>query len=262
MVGADVSRFVRRQFERGAPDFVWGHFMDPHSPYHPETSIGEVPDLSPEELDALTERVHGQDATALTGPEQEQVRQLYDGNVRYMAAHLGELLDWLADRHWYDQSMVVVTADHGELLGEHGRLAHPWDAEPYDELVDVPLFVKFPRGARSGETITHLTSHADCYRTIREYFGDKAGPEEGTTLLDEGPREIASASNTALRLTTRNGTVVRTRNGECRVDGEIPEEALVRLRNREIPACSNLSGRKPGVADSEREQQLEALGYR
>lgn len=77
-----------------------------------------VPHSSNDELQALNDQVHDQDTTALNGEELNQVRQLYDGNARYLGNELQELLEWLSSQPWYPRSMVFVTADHGELLGE------------------------------------------------------------------------------------------------------------------------------------------------
>lgn len=98
-----------------------------------------VPHPSNDELQALNDQIHHQDTTALNTEELGQVRQLHDGDARYLGNELRELLEWLSSQPWYPRSMVFVTANHGERLGEQNRLSHPWGAEPYDELVTVAV---------------------------------------------------------------------------------------------------------------------------
>lgn len=124
------------------------------------------------------------------------------------------------------------------------------------------LFVKFHDDERAGKAIDHLTSHADCYRSIRQRFGEELIARHSQTLLSSAPWEIISASDTVLRVTTPNVTAVRTRDGTYRGTGSVSEKTLERLSSYEIPACGSLSGRKLGVVKTRCEQQLEVLGYR
>jgi arylsulfatase A-like enzyme len=73
-------------------------------------------------------------------PEQlDHLKALYDENVRYTDERIGELLDDLAQRNLLNNTLVVLTADHGEAFGEHGDLFHGWNL--YDELLRVPLVI-------------------------------------------------------------------------------------------------------------------------
>jgi arylsulfatase A-like enzyme/Flp pilus assembly protein TadD len=90
------------------PWFAWVHLFDPHAPY---------------------------DAPA----EYRQGRAPYDAEVAYADAMLGRLLDRLRAAHALDRTLIVVTADHGESLGEHGETTHGLFA--YDATLAVPLIV-------------------------------------------------------------------------------------------------------------------------
>ena len=74
----------------------------------------------------------------------EQVLALYDGEIRYADEHLGEVIAALRRRNLYDRTWIIVTADHGDLFGEHGLMGH--GTAPYQEVLHVPLLSKPPRG--------------------------------------------------------------------------------------------------------------------
>ncbi len=88
--------------------FAWVHFYDPHAPYDP-----------PERFAASGDRT------------------AYAGEVSYVDEQIGRLLAWLTKRQWLNETLVVLTADHGESLGEHGELTHGIFA--YESTLRVPL---------------------------------------------------------------------------------------------------------------------------
>jgi arylsulfatase A-like enzyme len=109
--------------ERGAePFFLFLNYFDPHAPFDPPA-------------DWL--RAH---APAVVN----DLGRLYDLEIRFMDEHFGRLLTELRARGLYDDLLIVVTADHGELLGEHGLWGHGLRLS--QEEVRVPLLIKFPAG--------------------------------------------------------------------------------------------------------------------
>jgi membrane-anchored protein YejM (alkaline phosphatase superfamily) len=115
----------------GAPWFAWVHLYDPHSPY-------DAP------------------------PEYRAGRSPYDAEVAYTDAMLGQLLDRLAAARALDRTLVVVTADHGESLGDHGETTHGLFA--YGSTLSVPLILS---GAPAGHGVVDVpVAHADLLPTI------------------------------------------------------------------------------------------------
>jgi arylsulfatase A-like enzyme len=110
--------------ETSGPRFLFLNYFDPHAPFvpPPEHAAAVVSD------GAASGRV-----------------DLYDGEIHFMDHHIGRLLEGLRTRALYDDALIVVTADHGELLGEHGEFGH--GDTPYEEVIHVPLLVKEPGGA-------------------------------------------------------------------------------------------------------------------
>ena len=246
---------------RDNPGFSWIHFMDPHAPYHPDTAVGEVPELSVEELQSLTQKIYSAEYDRISSEEADIIEKLYDGNVRYLAAHLSELLEWCKNQHWYSDSLIAITGDHGELLGEHGEFTHPWDTTPYDELINVPLFVKFPQFDFGGESFAHQVDHSDLHTLLKFYFKRPYGDEKRfEVLLNSKDKVSHSASNSTIRATTSGGAIFRNRKGEVWTEGEVSEQAKEQLQEIQFPNCGNPTQQGPNTGEIE--EQLRALGYK
>jgi arylsulfatase A-like enzyme len=121
-------RFVAKRKE--GPFFLFLNYYDPHYPYSPPAEYAQM------FLEDLARERVGGDPNART-------RTLYDAEIRYMDHHLGRLFDELHRRDLYDESLVIVTSDHGDLLGEHGQMGHGFHL--FQGEIRIPLIVKHPR---------------------------------------------------------------------------------------------------------------------
>ncbi|MDL0134831.1 sulfatase [Halobacterium salinarum] len=256
-----VTEFVVRRL--GHDDgFVWGHYMDPHKPFHPDQAVdGPEIDRSYEEIERLNSYEHTKDP--IGDDDMAFLEALYDSNVRYLDRELARLFETMRQRGVYDDALIIVVGDHGELFGEHGLMFHPMDVDPVDELVRTPLLVKYPGGAHAGETFDHLVQHADVLATITRVTGASSAaiPETAHPLTETESRRVISKSNTSIRLTEPDGVAFSRRDGsESGVEG-ISEEGRELLEDAEFPAVETTSGTVKGVEEAERRRRLEALGY-
>jgi arylsulfatase A-like enzyme len=96
------------------------------------------------------------------------MRDLYEGEVRYVDAHIGRFLDTLRALDIYDDALIIFVSDHGEDFLDHGGLGHGHTL--YNELVRVPLFVKLP-GSRNTGRIDEVVSTAAIAPTILKVCG-------------------------------------------------------------------------------------------
>src|SRR5580658_7566169 len=120
--------------------------------------------------------------------EADELRANYYATVALCDFLLGQLLDYF-DQHdlWKDTALVVST-DHGFLLGEHDFWAKN-RMNMYEEIVHIPLFVHDPRAAKPGRS-TRLTQSIDMAPTILDLYGIEPPPEtEGRSLLRDGGRD-------------------------------------------------------------------------
>ncbi len=147
------------------PFMCWVHFFDPHAPYAPPKLF----------LDR-------------TGDP-------YDGEIAFADAHIGRLLDWLSKNDLADRTLVVVVADHGESLGEHG---YNWHALlVYDSNLHVPMIITLPKLLPDGQVCTQLACLSDVMPTVLDLIGwdipdDVTGHSLKPALLggDMSPRSI------------------------------------------------------------------------
>ncbi len=119
--------------------FAWFHFLDPHDMYmkHEGIDWGKT------------------------------TRDLYDGEVTYTDQWIGKLLDFIAGKSWAERTVIVVTADHGEVFGEHGQFRHGF--ELWEPLVRVPLFFVVPKLA--AKKIEAARSAIDIAPTMLDLMG-------------------------------------------------------------------------------------------
>jgi len=109
----------------------------------------------------------------------EILHDTYRAGVRYLDESLGTLFDALKRSGMWDQMLVVVTSDHGEEFAEHGGLSH---TTLYDEVVRVPLLMKWPDSDRGGVENTVPCSAVDLAPTLLEFAGLPTGDLPGTPL--------------------------------------------------------------------------------
>jgi hypothetical protein len=126
-----------------SPLFLFVNLMDAHAPYNPPRAALADLGLDPghpfsryEFGGRLTERWDSLPAGA-----DAVLADLYDGELRGMDAQLGRLLAWI-DRTLGEDTVVVVTSDHGEELGEQGRVGHEWGLP--QRVIHVPLVIRAP----------------------------------------------------------------------------------------------------------------------
>jgi arylsulfatase A-like enzyme/thioredoxin-like negative regulator of GroEL len=117
--------------------FLFFHIYEPHKPYKAPERFA---DLSP-----------------------------YDGEVSFSDEIVGQLVDELRKRGWYENATIVVLSDHGEGLGDHIEEEHGLFL--YDEVIRVPLIVKLPRARFAGRRVAAPVQHIDLLPTLATLAG-------------------------------------------------------------------------------------------
>jgi arylsulfatase A-like enzyme len=117
--------------------------------------------------------------------EVEQLRAWYDGQLAWVDEQLGKLLEDLRRNGTYDETLIVLVADHGDAFMEHGFVSH--SHTPFDELIHVPLIVKLPGSAHAGHRVAEQVALVDLAPTLEELLGaaPRADRElDGASLCD------------------------------------------------------------------------------
>ena len=121
----------------------------------------------------------------------EAVKDLYDGEIAFADSLIQQIKTCLLEVGEYDDTMIIITADHGEHFGEHHRAYHQFSL--YDELLHVPLIIKPPSGQRRNHC-SQLVSHLDIYPTILSQLNlDVPESVEGYDLFGRKEREAVFA---------------------------------------------------------------------
>lgn len=110
------------------------------------------------------------------------IASLYDCGIEYTDFHLGSFLNNLRETNLLDNTIVVITADHGEEFFQHGQLKH---TQYYDEIIKVPLVIRFPGKLEAGTVVDQLTRSIDVAPTILDLCEIQARSEQfqGSSLL-------------------------------------------------------------------------------
>jgi arylsulfatase A-like enzyme len=171
---------------RNQPFFLYAHYVDPHDPYeNPEIVDGRSP-FEPPYPGRITGRdVHGVyiGKIPLNDParDTEHLKALYDSEIHYADRFIGQLIDSLPP-DVLRNTLIVLTADHGEELHDHGGWKHGFTL--YDEQIHVPLLVRWDGHVPAGSRLRGTVRLLDLAPTLVRAAGGEADPSwEGVDLL-------------------------------------------------------------------------------
>jgi arylsulfatase A-like enzyme/tetratricopeptide (TPR) repeat protein len=262
--GDETARHAREWLDehKQQPFFLFVHFYDPHDPYEPPEPFASKWSAHP-----------------------------YEGEVAFADYCVGQVLEKLRQLGLYDETLIVITGDHGEMLGEHGELNHGFFI--YEGALRVPLVIRVPRAAAARQ-VDAPVSLIDIAPTIVSQVGAAVPKEvQGVDLSPWLAGRGASGSGRALYAETVTPThyygassllgvivdgwkYIETTRPELYDLRSDPAEA-VNLLEREPARADALgrtlvsilaaAGRAPGPApesaalDEAARQRLAALGY-
>jgi arylsulfatase A-like enzyme len=156
----DIAMDWIRNQDPAEPFFLFMHFFDAHHSY----------DLTPDkymkmfktdpELVKILE-------TRNQNPKHKLKINKYDASIRYLDEELSRFREFLELAGIYDNCLIIITADHGEGLGEHGWFYH--GLYVYEEQMHVPLIIRFPQGVHAGKRIEALVDLVDITPTILDF---------------------------------------------------------------------------------------------
>ena len=207
--------------DSGAPFYLYLHTMEPHAPYAPPDKFQagfasgvRQPALTPDKRGVLA-RIHkklfgvnGEPAISFAGrvwldallagalevgDHQHTLPALYDAEIAHADERFGGFVRSLKERALYDNTVIVLTSDHGEEFYEHGSWEH--SRTLYSEILNIPLIVRFPSAAGgTGTRVKSMAQEIDVMPTLLAILGIPI-PEyvEGDNLLplsgDRSPKQ-------------------------------------------------------------------------
>jgi arylsulfatase A-like enzyme len=155
------------------PFFAFLNYFDAHETYLPpppfDRAFGEGP---PPGSPAVIQDVRRSLRRDWARRPAEEIRgeiNMYDGAIAYLDSELDRLLAELRARGALDDTLVIVTSDHGEQFGEHGLFLH--GNSLYQPLLHVPLVLRFPAGVPAGRRVSRRVTLRDIPATVVELLG-------------------------------------------------------------------------------------------
>lgn len=187
MEADDIKQYIEDLIKKNQlnnPFFLHLHFMDVHVPYY-SSKI----DYTEENFDAISIRLmhlkmfmYPHIKNLITEKDIEKLKRLYHLKLFFLDNELKQLFNLLQDQKLIDDTLIIITADHGEAFFEHGGLLHPDDL--YEELIHVPLIL-YSKKINGPIWIKNLVEHLDIPPTISQAF-DITSPKQyiGKSLFD------------------------------------------------------------------------------
>ena len=284
------------------PFFLYVHASDPHSPYTPDPELlarfrdggdatppPDVKGLRAERLAPADGAAPAADPTVFPADRLAALTAAYDAEIAHNDASVGALLDELRRSEAGRNTIVVLTSDHGEELGDHGDLEHGHSL--HEELLHVPLIVRLPDGRFAGERRAMLAQHVDLLPTLLDATGarvpdglpgrsllvasDQVDPaREVHSHTDFGPFELMSLTTPRWKAVEvvdgprgRHGVAVYDLDADPheRRDVAAQRAALAGYARQELgatrrAAATGAGGEAP-LIDPETAARLRALGY-
>jgi arylsulfatase A-like enzyme len=287
-----VNREASAHLRRGEkPLFLYLHYIDPHGPYRPPdswqhrfaTGNPEKEWVRKGDPNPIGDWLYkGKPNPGLTPGDLQHLKDLYDEEVAYFDSQFAELLRSIRAAGLLDDSLVVLTADHGEEFLEHGDVKHCRNL--FDTSAHVPMLVRVP--GVGGRTVSRPVQNLDLVPTILDYLGASAPGDrfDGQSLREEidgdaGPEELQHSLMGGLRsVSDGRFKLIQDLGGnspalfDLRADpGEtrnvLPAERRAYARLRDALAAWLARTEGAGTADEsarrarEAEQKLRSLGY-
>lgn len=208
---AMARQFMEKQSDSQNPFLLFINYMEGHGP-HGNTPEGQrFAKDGPHADDALlhnkvTKREFKMEFIGDSVPEDLEkqmsiLSDLYDGDLYYLDSRIGKLMDFVREQGVLDDTIVIITADHGENFGEHRKIDHLYDI--HRPLTHVPLIVRFPEAFSPGERVGRIVETIDIFPTLLDLLSiDFREKEElqGHSLLDKDRPSLAF-SEASLKMT-------------------------------------------------------------
>jgi len=273
------------------PFFLFLNYMEGHAPYqhhNDSASFLETTDNVSElsELSGQSKAYHLGERD-ISDEEFEQLRELYDGELRYLDDQLGQLFQAIEEQNLSEDTMVVVVGDHGENIGDHGLMAHRFSV--HDTVLQVPLIISYPDGETptidpttpvdlrwiyqeilrmSGVELNNI--HED-EPVVAEYVDPSYTPEAATpefefdgSRFDKRYTTVITHKHKLVRDEQGESTLFLRRGRDFELDGHTIEDEEVEAELGQY--CGSLrdviEGDHTDTLDDDVVQHLESLGYR
>jgi arylsulfatase A-like enzyme len=166
--------WLENNIDKDSSFYAFLHYIEPHNPLDPprpfkrrfskhpliDVDLKKINKVAYNPLICLLEDLQ------LTKEEISFLKSLYDGEIAYTDHKVGEVASMLKEKQCYDNTLIIITSDHGEHFGEHNLWSHTGSL--YNEVLHIPLIIKFPKGVAHLKEVKHCTQLVDIFPTIMD----------------------------------------------------------------------------------------------
>lgn len=165
-----IKHYLRKQGRESKPLFLMGMYIDPHLPYHPPRRLAKLFLNGRYSVERL--RQVNQDAAPVSSgrvrmaaDDFEFLSALYDAELAYVDEKIGEVFNFLKRKGRLEDTLIIISADHGEALGEQGMMDHRYSL--HDALIRVPLIIRYPKLFPAGTRVRSQVQTTDVFPTLK-----------------------------------------------------------------------------------------------
>lgn len=242
---ACASSFIKNN--RGKAYFIWIHYWDPHAPYQPPSAY--MTNNLDSRIDGSVEQLLGFiNDKSVSDEEIKDIVQLYDSEILFIDDNIEMLFkDFIHNNKNY---LYVITADHGEAIGENDLFLHSHDL--IEEMIKVPLIINCSWLDKPAKKISQIVSHIDIIPTILDCMklGKSEYSYDGKSLLPLMRNEVQNYSEFSY-FETQGVEKVGFRNKKYKFVYD------VKTQNKEVWCFKNPSQPEKKISNSSISKELE-----
>lgn len=202
-ISAVHRKFTGKKFDSYTPDimseaqdfvldnkendmFICMNLLDAHLPYTPdEEYIDSDKDINV----CLDSKKYNAGVVEISDESWDYIEELYDAEIRYLDDKISEFVQFLKDEGIYEESMITIVSDHGELHGKGGIYGHEFGM--HNELLNVPLLIKSP--GYNTDNVDKIVELMDIYHTILDFVGHEEYVEERSMISNNYRKQSSDA---------------------------------------------------------------------
>lgn len=188
----DTAKKILNRRNAQIPFFLFMNIMESHNQYNPPSRITAFGKIDPQIRENVLSKYEWHHYAASPFPEKvfEALNVLYDREVLFLDSVLWEFYSFLKNSGTLENTLFIITSDHGEFLGEHGQCNHIFTL--YNELLHVPLIMRFPRDFGLRGQKNDLVQLHDLFATIADLINSPLPiPDSSHSLLSSDARKAA-----------------------------------------------------------------------
>jgi len=150
------------------PFFIYVHYNEAHTPYllprlYREHFLKLNLNKEPWKINQNDAKYYSNEIK-MNNDDFQILKDIYDGAIKYLDQIVYDIFIYLKNNDLFENTLIIVTSDHGDQLGEHDLFLHHFSL--YDELIKIPLIIKYPKNVQINRVETKIVQNVDIFPTI------------------------------------------------------------------------------------------------